>query len=110
MSDGFDPIPPPEGFGISAEEWQHTPQSVRLVVRTLLKRLEALRLGGTRIPPTTPVGHRQQTRPPKSANDGCKPPSDVSQEANLAIAGIRRRCWSQPQPWCSCPKRVLWPS
>jgi transposase len=31
----------PEGFGIPAEDWSQTPQSVRLMVLTLLKRLEA---------------------------------------------------------------------
>ena len=42
MSNALDPAPLPEGLGIPAEEWQQTPLSVRLVVLTLLKRLEAL--------------------------------------------------------------------
>ena len=42
MSDGLDPASLPEGLGIPAEDWQQTPLSVRLVVLTLLKRLEAL--------------------------------------------------------------------
>jgi Family of unknown function (DUF6444) len=42
VSDMLDPAPLPEGLGIPAEEWQQTPRSVRLVVRTLLKRLDAL--------------------------------------------------------------------
>ena len=42
MSDVLDPTPLPEGLGISTEEWHQTPLSVRLVVLTLLKRLEAL--------------------------------------------------------------------
>ena len=42
MSDGLDPAPLPEGLGIPPEDWHQTPLSVRLVVLTLLKRLEAL--------------------------------------------------------------------
>ena len=42
MSDVLDPAPLPEGLGIPAEEWHQTPLSVRLVVLTLLKRVEAL--------------------------------------------------------------------
>ena len=42
MSDLLDPVSLPADLGISAEDWQQTPLSVRLVVRTLLKRLEAL--------------------------------------------------------------------
>ena len=41
MSDVLDPTPLPEELGIPAEDWQQTPLSVRLVMRTLLKRLEA---------------------------------------------------------------------
>jgi Family of unknown function (DUF6444)/Transposase IS66 family len=46
VSAGLDPAPLPEGLGISAEDWQPPPPSVRLVVRTLLKRLEALAARG----------------------------------------------------------------
>ena len=42
MSDLLEPVPLPEGLDISAEDWQQTPVSVRLVMRTLLQRLEAL--------------------------------------------------------------------
>ena len=42
MSDVLDPAPLPEGCGIPAADWQQTPLSVRLVVLSLLKRLEAL--------------------------------------------------------------------
>jgi len=41
VSDVLDPAPLPEELGIPAEDWQQTPLSVRLVMRTLLKRLEA---------------------------------------------------------------------
>ena len=42
MSDWRDPAPLPEGLDIPAEDWQQTPRSVRLVMLTLLQRLEAL--------------------------------------------------------------------
>lgn len=42
MSDVRDPVPLPEGLDIPAADWQQTPVSVCLVVRTLLTRLEAL--------------------------------------------------------------------
>jgi transposase len=42
VSDVPDPMSLPEGLDIPAEDWQQTPLSVRLVVLTLLKRLEAL--------------------------------------------------------------------
>lgn len=42
MSDVLDPAPVPEGCDIPAEDWQRTPLSMRVFVRTLLKRLEAL--------------------------------------------------------------------
>ena len=42
MSDVIDPAPLPAGLGIPAEAWPQTPLSVRLVVLTLLKRVEAL--------------------------------------------------------------------
>jgi transposase len=42
VGDVLDPAPLPEGLGISTEEWHQTPLSVRLVVLTLLKRVEAL--------------------------------------------------------------------
>ena len=42
MRGGLDAAPLPEGGGIPAEDWQHTPRRVGCVVLTLLKRLEAL--------------------------------------------------------------------
>lgn len=42
MSDLLDPTPLPEGLPIPAADWHQTPLSVRLVVRTLLTRLDAL--------------------------------------------------------------------
>ena len=42
MSDVLDPAPLPEGLSILAEDWHQTSLNVRLVVLTLLKRLEAL--------------------------------------------------------------------
>jgi transposase len=42
VSDVLDPAPLPEGLGIPAEDWPQTPLSVRLVVLTLLQRLETL--------------------------------------------------------------------
>jgi transposase len=42
VSDPLDPAPLPEGLPLPAAEWHQTPLSVRLVVLTLLKRLEML--------------------------------------------------------------------
>jgi transposase len=42
VSDGLDPAPLPEGLGIPATDWQQTPLNVRLVMHTLLPRLESL--------------------------------------------------------------------
>ena len=71
MSERLDPAPLPDGLGISAEDWQQTPLSVRLVVLPLLKRLEALesRLhqdsSNSSRPPSTdaPSTKRQRRRP-----------------------------------------------
>jgi hypothetical protein len=40
VSDGLDPAPLPEGLDIQADDGHQTPGSVRLVVLTLLTRLE----------------------------------------------------------------------
>jgi transposase len=42
VSDGLDPASLPEGLEIPAEDWRQTPLSVRLVILTLLKRLDTL--------------------------------------------------------------------
>jgi uncharacterized coiled-coil protein SlyX len=42
VSDVLDPALLLEGLSFLADEWQQTSRRVRLVVRTLLKRLEAL--------------------------------------------------------------------
>ena len=71
MSAGLDPAPLPEGLGIPTEDWHQTPVSVRLVMLTLLKRLEALEARLTQNssnasrPPSTdaPAPKRQRRRP-----------------------------------------------
>ena len=70
MSDVLDPTPLPEGLGIPTEDWHQTPVSVRLVMRSLLKRLEALEARLTQNssnssrPPSTdaPATKRQRRR------------------------------------------------
>jgi transposase len=70
VSDGLDPTPLPEGLGIPPEDWPQTSVSVRLVMRTLLKRLEALEARLTQNssnssrPPSTdaPATKRQRRR------------------------------------------------
>jgi len=42
VRDVLDPAPRPEGLGLSTEDWHPTPVRVRLVMRTLLQRLQAL--------------------------------------------------------------------
>jgi transposase len=71
VSDVLDPAPLPEGLGIPAEDWHQTPLRVRLVMRTLLKRLETLEAQGNQNssnssrPPSTdaPAIKRQRRRP-----------------------------------------------
>jgi transposase len=71
VSDGLDPAPLPEGLGIPTEDWHQTPVSVRLVMRTLLNRLEALEARLTQNssnssrPPSTdaPATKRQRRMP-----------------------------------------------
>jgi transposase len=71
VRDELDPAPLPEGLGIPAEDWYQTPVSVRLVMRTLLKRLETLEARGhqnssnSRRPPSTdaPSTKRQRRIP-----------------------------------------------
>lgn len=82
MSDRLDPTSLPEGLGIPAEDWQQTPLSVRLVVLTLLKRLEALETrlkqdsSNSSRPPSTdaPATKHQRRMPtPKRRQPGGKP-------------------------------------
>lgn len=74
MSDVLDSAPLPEGLGISTEEWHQTPLSVRLVVLTLLKRLEALEArlhqdssNSSRPPSTDAPAKKRQRRMPAAA-------------------------------------------
>jgi transposase len=67
---GLIPPPLPEGLGISAEDCHQTPWRVRLVMLTLLKRLEALEArlpqnssNSSRLPSTdAPATKRQRRR------------------------------------------------
>ena len=100
MSDLLDPVPFPEGFGISAEDWPQTPTSVRGQFLSLLKRVDALEARfnqnsshSSRPPATEP--------PRQSANDGRKLPSAVSLEPSVAILAIDRCSWNRPHR-CPC--------
>jgi transposase len=82
VSDRLDPAPLPEGLDIPAEEWQQTPLSVRLVVRTLLQRLEALEArlhqdsSNSSRPPSTDVPLKKRHRRMQAADrrkPGAKP-------------------------------------
>jgi transposase len=82
VSDMLDPMPPPEGLGIPVEDWQQTPLSVRLVVLTLLKRLEALEArlhqnsSNSSRPPSTDAPSTKRQRRTKAAERrkaGAKP-------------------------------------
>jgi transposase len=82
VSDLLDPTPLPEGLPIPAAEWQQTPRSVRLVVLTLLKRLEALEArlrqdsSNSSRPPSTdvPLKKRQRRMPAaERRKPGAKP-------------------------------------
>jgi len=71
VSDGLDPTPLPEGLDIHTDDWHQTPGSVRLVVLTLLKRLETFEArlnqnssNSSRPPSTdTPSTKRQRRMP-----------------------------------------------
>lgn len=82
MSDLLDPAPLPENLGIPAADWQQTPWSVRLLVLTLLKRLEALEArlhqdssNSSRPPSTDPPSKKRQrrTNPAARRKPGAKP-------------------------------------
>jgi transposase len=69
VSDELDPMSLFEGLGIPAEDWQQTPRSVQLVVRTLLNRLEALKArvnqhssNSSRPPSTDSLANKRQRR------------------------------------------------
>jgi hypothetical protein len=71
VSDVLDPASLPEGLGIPAEDWYQTPVSVRLVMLTLLKRLETLEARGnqhssnsSRPPSTDAPSTKRQRRIP----------------------------------------------
>jgi transposase len=93
VSTTLDPVPLPEGLEISAEDWQQTPLSVRLVVLTLLKRLEALEArlhqnssNSSRPPSTdTPSTKRQRRmKAPERRKPGSKPGHAGHQQVLLA--------------------------
>jgi transposase len=78
VSDGLDPSSFPEGLGIPTEDWYQTPLSVRLMLLTLLKRLEALEArshqnssNSSRPPSTDPPAIKRQRR--VQASDQRKP-------------------------------------
>ena len=82
MSDRRDPVPLPAGLDIPAEDWQQTPLSVRLVVCTLLQRLDALEArlhqdsSNSSRPPSTdaPAKKRQKrTNTAERRKPGAKP-------------------------------------
>jgi transposase len=82
VSDVLDPVPPPEGLDIPAVDWQQTPQSVRLVVLTLLKRLEALE---TRLHQNS----SNSSRPPSTDSPSTKRPRTIQ-------AAERRKSGGKP--------------
>ena len=82
MSNGLDPAPLPEGLGISIQDWQQTPTSVRHQFRFLLKRVEALEArlqrdssSSSRPPSTDSPATKRQRRTPaaKRRKPGAKP-------------------------------------
>jgi transposase len=82
VSDVLDPMSPPEGLGLPVEDWHQTPLSVRLVVLTLLKRLEALEAqlhqnsSNSSRPPSTDAPSTKRQRRTKAAERrkaGAKP-------------------------------------
>ena len=68
MSDLIDPTPLPEGLSIPVEDGQQTPLRVRMVMRTLLNRLEALAArvhrdsSNARRPPSTDSAETKRQR------------------------------------------------
>jgi transposase len=81
VSDLLDPVPFPEGLGISAEAWQQTPTSVQGQCLSLLKRVDALEArcnqnssNSSRPPSTEPPSTKRQrwTQAAKRRKPGAK--------------------------------------
>jgi transposase len=74
VSDHLDPTSLPEGLDIPAADWQQTPLSVRLVMRNLLVRLEALEArlhqdsSNSSRPPSTDTPLKRRQRRMKAAD------------------------------------------
>lgn len=110
MSDGLDSASLPEGLGILAEDWQQTPRSVRLVVLTLLTRLEALetRLNQTssnssRPPSTDAPWHRRQRR--TKAADRRKPGGKPGQPGHPQMLLVPTATVALFPEGCACGQR-----
>jgi hypothetical protein len=84
VSERLDPAPLPDGLGISAEDWQQTPLSVRLVVLTLLKRLEAL---ASRL-------HQDSSKLQSAPINGCSLNKTSTTEASGRATQGRREAWA----------------
>ena len=80
MSDGLDPVPLPEGLGISTQDWQQTPTSVRRQFLCLLKRVDALEArlnrdsSNSSRPPSTDAASKKRQRRTTAAERGRVPP------------------------------------
>jgi transposase len=82
VSDGLDPVPLPEGCGISTQDWQQTPTSVQRQFLCLLKRVDALETqlsrdssNSSRPPSTDAASQKRQRRAPATERrkPGAKP-------------------------------------
>lgn len=112
MSDVLDPTSLPEGLGIPAEDWQQTPRSVRLVVLTLLKRLEALEARmnqnsshSSRLPSTDAPATKRQRR--MNAAERRKPGAKPGHPGHHQILLEPTSTVSLFPDACSCGQREL---
>lgn len=112
MSDVLDPTSLPEGLDISAEAWHQTPLNVRLVVLTLLTRLEALEArlhqdsSNSSRPPSTdaPLKRRQRHLP---AADRRKPGAQSGPPGHPQVLLEPTATVSLLPDVCACGQRGL---
>ena len=112
MSDMLEPTPLPDGLAIPAADWQQTPVSVRLLVLTLLKRLEALETrlhqdssNSSRPPSTDAPSKRRQRR--INVVDRRKPGGQPGQPGHPQVLLAPTATISLVPEVCACGQREL---
>ena len=112
MSNGLDPAPLPEGLGIPVDDWPKTSVSVRLVVLSLLKRLETLEArlhqhssNSSRPPSTDAPATKRQRR--KTAAERRKPGGKQGHPGHPQVLLAPTATVALFPEGCACGQRAL---